>query len=102
MDTTTSHPCVRLAPQAAHCKFEGLELSCDIPGLKPAIIDSISESVTNLLAPLKDVEDQFMSAFKSTLKVKLDAAATIRPDDGSGLFSRVAWADEADLAVDCR
>ena len=83
------------------CKFEGASLNCNIP-IKVSFIDDIGNLFDGLTKPITDVATNFKASIKAVYDMKLDGTSDLRPDNATGLFSRIVHADAANATINCQ
>ena len=90
--------------QLAHCRLDGLDLSCDIPGLPLDAFDSINplhDAVSTIEDAVASAASKLTSAFTDTFSSPTPASREVVADDGSGMFLRMASSDGGTLTIDC-
>ena len=90
--------------QLAHCRLEGLDLSCDIPGLPLDAFDSINplyDAASTIGGAVTSAASKLTSAFTDTFSSPAPASRNVVADDGSGIFLRMASSDGGTLTIDC-
>jgi hypothetical protein len=90
-----------MRPQVLGCKFEGASLNCNIP-IKVSFIDDIGNLFDGLTKPITDVATNFKASIKAVYDMKLDGTSDLRPDNATGLFSRIVHADAANATINCQ
>ncbi len=83
------------------CKFGGASLNCHLP-IKISFIEDIGNLFDGLTKPITDVATNFKASIKAVYDMKLDGTSDLRPDNATGLFSRIVHADAANATINCQ